>query len=71
MGFYQNFRPWFSKCYIPDVIKEFDIYIDQNKDIQTYLNYNIIILFIGLCLGFIYLDFSLSTLGSSSTSSAF
>lgn len=32
MGFYQNFRPWFAKCYIPDVIKEFDIYIDKNRD---------------------------------------
>lgn len=32
MGFYQNFRPWFAKCYIPDVIKDFDAYIEQNKD---------------------------------------
>ena len=32
MGFYQNFRPWFAKCYIPDVIKDFDSYIDANRD---------------------------------------
>ena len=32
MGFYQDFRPWFAKCYIPDVIKDFDIYIDQNRN---------------------------------------
>lgn len=32
MGFYQKFRPWFAKCYIPDVIKEFDTYINQYKD---------------------------------------
>jgi ketopantoate hydroxymethyltransferase len=27
MGFYQPFRPWFAKCYIPEVIKEFEKYI--------------------------------------------
>lgn len=27
MGFYQAFRPWFAKCYIPEVIKEFAKYI--------------------------------------------
>jgi 3-methyl-2-oxobutanoate hydroxymethyltransferase len=27
MGFYQPFRPWFAKCYIPDVIDEFRKYI--------------------------------------------
>ena len=27
MGFYQEFRPWFAKCYLPDVIGEFDTYI--------------------------------------------
>ena len=32
MGFYQDFRPWFAKCYIPDVIKDFDSYIDNNRD---------------------------------------
>ncbi len=32
MGFYQDFRPWFAKCYVPEVIKEFDTYIDKNRD---------------------------------------
>lgn len=32
MGFYQDFRPWFAKCYIPDVIKDFDAYIEEYKD---------------------------------------
>lgn len=32
MGFYQDFRPWFAKCYVPEVLKEFDAYIDRNKD---------------------------------------
>jgi len=32
MGFYQDFRPWFAKCYVPEVLKEFDAYIDKNKD---------------------------------------
>jgi 3-methyl-2-oxobutanoate hydroxymethyltransferase len=27
MGFYQEFRPWFAKCYLPDVIADFDAYI--------------------------------------------
>lgn len=29
MGFYQPFRPWFAKCYIPQVIKEFEDYVDK------------------------------------------
>jgi len=32
MGFYQPFRPWFAKCYIPEVIKEFEIYIASIPD---------------------------------------
>jgi 3-methyl-2-oxobutanoate hydroxymethyltransferase len=32
MGFYQPFRPWFAKCYIPDVIKEFEEYISNIPD---------------------------------------
>ena len=32
MGFYQDFRPWFAKCYVPEVLKQFDAYIDKNKD---------------------------------------
>lgn len=34
MGFYQPFRPWFAKCYIPVVIKEFDKYISDIADIR-------------------------------------
>lgn len=34
MGFYQAFRPWFAKCYIPIVIKEFEIYISRIEDIR-------------------------------------
>jgi len=32
MGFYQPFRPWFAKCYIPEVIKEFENYIANIPD---------------------------------------
>ena len=32
MGFYQPFRPWFAKCYIPVVIKEFTDYISNMGD---------------------------------------
>ena len=32
MGFYQNFRPWFAKCYIPDVVHDFTNYIDNLDD---------------------------------------
>ena len=34
MGFYQPFRPWFAKCYIPSVIKEFEQYISGVEDIR-------------------------------------
>jgi len=34
MGFYQPFRPWFAKCYIPGVIKEFEKYISEAGDIR-------------------------------------
>lgn len=34
MGFYKPFRPWFAKCYIPTVIKEFDKYISGIEDIR-------------------------------------
>lgn len=34
MGFYQPFRPWFAKCYIPSVIKEFEQYISNIEDIR-------------------------------------
>lgn len=32
LGFYQAFRPWFAKCYIPEVIKEFDEYLIVHTD---------------------------------------
>lgn len=34
LGFYQKFRPWFAKCYVPEVIKEFDKYISSFKDLK-------------------------------------
>ena len=34
MGFHQPFRPWFAKCYIPDVSKEFINYINSIDDIR-------------------------------------
>ena len=35
MGFYQSFRPWFAKCYIPEVSKKFSDYISQVSDIKA------------------------------------
>jgi 3-methyl-2-oxobutanoate hydroxymethyltransferase len=34
MGFFPSFRPWFAKCYIPGVIKEFEQYISGIQDIR-------------------------------------
>lgn len=34
MGFHQPFRPWFAKCYIPEVTKEFTNYIHSIDDIR-------------------------------------
>lgn len=34
LGFYQAFRPWFAKCYIPEVIGAFDKYLSQADDIR-------------------------------------
>lgn len=34
MGFYQAFRPWFAKCYVPEVIGEFHQYINGLVDIK-------------------------------------
>ena len=36
MGFYQPFRPWFAKCYIPEVLSEFVDYIEGIEDIREY-----------------------------------
>ena len=34
MGFYQPFRPWFAKCYVPQVIKGFDEYVSKLDDVR-------------------------------------
>ena len=34
MGFYKAFRPWIAKCYIPQVIKEFENHIIAIEDIK-------------------------------------
>jgi len=34
MGFYQPFRPWFAKCYVPDVLDEYYNYIKSIPDIR-------------------------------------
>lgn len=33
-GFYQSFRPWFAKCYVPDVLAGFANYINSIEDIR-------------------------------------
>jgi 3-methyl-2-oxobutanoate hydroxymethyltransferase len=37
LGFYSSFRPWFAKCYVPDIIKEFV----QSIDIPNIKKYGI------------------------------
>jgi len=34
MGFYASFRPWFAKCYIPEVIDEFKQYLASAGDLR-------------------------------------
>jgi ketopantoate hydroxymethyltransferase len=34
LGFYQSFRPWFAKCYIPDVVKEFAQHLAKAGDLR-------------------------------------
>jgi 3-methyl-2-oxobutanoate hydroxymethyltransferase len=34
LGFYQHFRPWFAKCYIPDSIKDFKKHLEQTQDLK-------------------------------------
>lgn len=34
LGFYQPFRPWFAKCYIPEVINDFAAYLAQHENIR-------------------------------------
>lgn len=33
-GFYQSFRPWFAKCYLPDVLEDFVQYISKIDDLR-------------------------------------
>lgn len=35
LGFYQAFRPWFAKCYIPQTLVKFQEYISQHKDLRA------------------------------------
>ena len=35
LGFYPNFRPWFAKCYIPQVINDYQNNL-QNEDLKQY-----------------------------------
>jgi ketopantoate hydroxymethyltransferase len=36
LGFYPNFRPWFAKCYIPQVIDKYKNIIDQQSDLKKF-----------------------------------
>ena len=36
MGFYQSFRPWFAKCYVPEVIQEFALGLKEVEDMKQY-----------------------------------
>ena len=34
MGFYSPFRPWFAKCYVPEVVEEFAKYLSGIADLR-------------------------------------
>jgi len=34
MGFYQSFRPWFAKCYVPEVVGKFTDYLTAAGDLR-------------------------------------
>ena len=34
LGFYQSFRPWFAKCYVPDVVKDFTAHLGSAADLK-------------------------------------
>lgn len=36
MGFYQSFRPWFAKCYVPEVINDFAMGLKEVEDMKQY-----------------------------------
>lgn len=36
VGFYQNFRPWFAKCYVPEVYDQYVENITAQEDVKKY-----------------------------------
>ena len=36
LGFYPNFRPWFAKCYVPQVIDKYKEIINQQSDLKKF-----------------------------------
>lgn len=36
LGFYDQFRPWFAKCYIIDVLKHYSEYLSQIEDLKKH-----------------------------------
>jgi 3-methyl-2-oxobutanoate hydroxymethyltransferase len=34
MGFFQPFRPWFAKCYVPEAVSEFQSYLSTLSDVR-------------------------------------
>jgi 3-methyl-2-oxobutanoate hydroxymethyltransferase len=34
LGFYDKFRPWFAKCYVPEVVNNFTEIINANNDLK-------------------------------------
>jgi len=36
LGFYPNFRPWFAKCYLPQVIDKYKDMISQQSDLKKF-----------------------------------
>jgi 3-methyl-2-oxobutanoate hydroxymethyltransferase len=36
VGFYPSFRPWFAKCYIPEVVEEFSLNVNSQEDVKKF-----------------------------------
>ena len=36
VGFYKNFRPWFAKCYIPQIIQRYLDEVNSQEDVKKY-----------------------------------
>ncbi|MSU54582.1 MAG: 3-methyl-2-oxobutanoate hydroxymethyltransferase [Candidatus Staskawiczbacteria bacterium] len=34
MGFYHIFRPWFAKCYVPEVLQDFQKHLGEHQDVR-------------------------------------